>query len=155
MRVAQRAFHGFGLFAEACLVVVAVGGCPARSPGVVTAGELPVDQITRGAAVFSERCAGCHGPTGRGNEETAVPPIVGADALPHHPPEDAKLRRATFSTAADVFLFVHVNMPLDRPGSLPMDDHWAVLAFALHASGIDLGGEPLTVERAAGVDLRP
>jgi len=41
-------------------------------------------------------------------------------------------------TVADVATFVVQNMPGDDPGSLSEDDYFAVLAFDLHANGIDL-----------------
>jgi hypothetical protein len=34
--------------------------------------------------------------------------------------------------------FVVKNMPGDAPGSLSADDYYAILAFDLHANGIDL-----------------
>lgn len=96
------------------------------------------DQVAHGQMVFADRCAKCHGAMGEGT--AAAPRVVGLDqgALPIDPPEDRKIRMNRFVTVGDVADFVTVNMPLDAPGTLSMDDYFAVLAFDLHANGIDL-----------------
>ena len=94
------------------------------------------EQVTRGAEVFGAHCASCHGKGGEGTSE--APAVVGASALPLDPPSGAKVRKTQFVTVADVAEFVSKNMPGDAPGSLSEDDYFAVLAFDLHANGIDL-----------------
>jgi len=94
------------------------------------------EQVTRGAEVYTARCSSCHGKGGEGTAD--APPVVGATALPLEPPSGAKLRKSQFVTVADVAKFVTENMPGDAPASLSTDDYFAVLAFDLHANGIDL-----------------
>jgi len=62
------------------------------------------------------------------------------------------VRRAQFHTAADVARFATRNMRADNPGTLPQADYWAILAFALHANGVDLPA-PLDASNAANVTL--
>jgi cytochrome c len=92
--------------------------------------------VTRGTEVYTERCSTCHGKGGEGTPNG--PAVVGATALSLDPPAGAKVRKSQFVTVADVAEFVVKNMPGDAPGSLGEDDYFAVLAFDLHANGIDL-----------------
>jgi hypothetical protein len=64
-------------------------------------------------------------------------------ALPLDPPADRKYRKTRFVTVADVADFAVKNMPPGKGGSLTADQYWAILAFDLHANGIDLPS-PLT-----------
>jgi len=47
------------------------------------------------------------------------------------------------------------HMPGDAPGTLALDDYVAILAFDLHANGVDLGAEPFTLDRAAQITIHP
>jgi cytochrome c len=94
------------------------------------------EQVTRGSDVFSSRCSSCHGDAGEGTAK--APAVVGPGSLPLDPPSGAKVRTSQFVTVADVAEFVSKTMPGDAPGSLSESDYFAVLAFDLHANGIDL-----------------
>ena len=50
-------------------------------------------------------------------------------------------RLETFQTAAALFTFTRFAMPQDKPGTLPEDAYWAVLAFVLASNGFSLGNE--------------
>jgi len=116
----------------------ACGGSDAKTPET-PAQPSPAtftEQVTRGADVYAEHCSSCHGKGGEGTAQ--APAVVGAAALPLDPPSGAKVRKSQFVTVADVATFVVQNMPADAPGSLSEDDYYAVLAFDLHANGIDL-----------------
>jgi len=94
------------------------------------------EQVTRGADLYAAHCSSCHG---KGGEGTANgPAVVGATALSLDPPSGAKVRKSQFVTVADVANFVVQNMPADAPGSLSEEEYFSVLAFDLHANGIDL-----------------
>jgi len=95
-------------------------------------------QIARGVEAFSQSCAKCHGPDAKGTDR--APALVGEEAL------------ARFDTAIGVAAFVTENMPKDDPGSLPDEDYWAVLAFALDANGVELD-EPVGEGNAASIAL--
>ena len=108
------------------------------------------EQVTRGAEVYAEHCSSCHGKSGEGSKD--APAVVGATALSLDPPAGAKVRKSKFVTVADVAAFVVQNMPGDAPGSLSEDDYFAVLAFDLHANGIDLD-EKLAGDLAASLTI--
>jgi polar amino acid transport system substrate-binding protein len=108
------------------------------------------DQVERGAKIYGDKCASCHGAQGQGGEK--APPLVGAEALPLAPRAGAK-RDVEFHTAADVFGWVKVHMPGDAPGSLSDEEYVDVLAFDLKANGVDLAPGHLDAERAQTLKL--
>lgn len=120
---------------------------PDKSASPATFGE----QVALGATTYARECASCHGASGEG---AGAPRVVGIaqGALPLDPPADRKYRHSRFVTVADVATFAVATMPPKAPGSLTADEYWAVLAFDLHANGIDLDRK-LTPELAAGLTI--
>jgi S-disulfanyl-L-cysteine oxidoreductase SoxD len=124
--------------------------------GCATTGSTPVEssastqtfsqQVAAGQALYGQHCAECHGSAGQGD---TAPRLVGLreGALPLDPPADRKFRKTQFVTVADVAGFVVQNMPPKKAGSLTADEYWSILAFDLHANGIDLD-KKLTPELA-------
>lgn len=108
-------------------------------------------QASQGSKVYADHCAKCHGDNGEG--KATNPPVVGPTALPMDPPAGSKYRKVQFHTAADVYKFVHDNMPADKPGSLSEDDYLAVMAFALNANGISINGRKLDTGNAGSIML--
>src|SRR5262245_31328040 len=96
-------------------------------------------QVKRGAKLYAQHCAHCHGDAGDGGRK--APPVVGKAALPLDPPASAKFRKTQFRTARDVADFVVKNMPAKKPGSLKIEDYWAILAFDLSANGVELASK--------------
>ena len=129
------------------------GGAPA-APATASAapGSAPASansfqtQVADGGKLYGQHCANCHGDSGQGAK---APRVVGISqgALPLDPPADRKYRKNKFVTVADVAEFVVANMPPGKGGSLPADQYWDILAFDLHANGIDLQ-QPLTADLA-------
>jgi cytochrome c len=133
------------------LFVVACGGATPQPAGPpVPGGAAAGDQTAQGAQLYASKCAECHGDQGQGTKK--APPVVGKDALPLDPRPGQK-RTAQFHTAADVFTFVKAKMPGDDPGSLSDADYLAILAFDLHANGVDLHGQPLDAASAGTIVL--
>jgi len=132
------------------------GGCassnesaPATTATPATNAATPgtfAQQVAAGQAAYGANCASCHGDAGQGGKG---PRVVGLaqGALPLDPPADRKFRKTRFVTVGDVADFVVANMPPGKGGSLPADQYWAILAFDLHANGVDLP-QPLTAEAA-------
>jgi len=120
------------------------GGAPESAPaGEAAEAAAPApktfdEQVALGGKEFGEHCAKCHGSSGEGTAD--APAVVGLDkgALPLDPPPERKARKNKFETVADVASFVTKNMPPKAPGSLPEEEYWAILAFDLHANGINL-----------------
>jgi cytochrome c len=110
---------------------------PSAPGGGAAAPATFAEQVTAGQKLYADNCASCHGNSGEG---TNAPRVVGLDkgALPLDPPPDRKFRKTQFKTAADVAGFVVKSMPPNKPGSLSESEYYSILAFDLHANGVDL-----------------
>jgi cytochrome c len=96
------------------------------------------EQVTAGQKLYADRCSSCHGAGGEGGKAPRVVGI-GKGALPLDPPAGAASRKTQFKTAADVADFVVKNMPPYGAGpSLKESEYWSILAFDLHANGVDI-----------------
>lgn len=91
--------------------------------GKVEPTELGYDPA-RGAEVFAENCAVCHGENGQGqtdiNGRYVFPPLWGPDSY------NWGAGMARIDTAA---AFIKNNMPLSQPGSLTDQEAWDVAAY--------------------------
>ncbi|HEU5057196.1 MAG TPA: c-type cytochrome [Kofleriaceae bacterium] len=103
----------------------------------------------RGAALYGQKCASCHGDAGQGAK---APAVVGKGALPLDPRPGSK-RGVQFRTALDVLQYVKARMPGDDPGSLSDEDARAIIAFDLKANGVDLTGKDLSDATLAAIAL--
>ncbi len=137
------------LLASLSCAVFGLVGCKS-STGPVASDPVSA-QIAKGAAIYGEACASCHGDAGQGTEDG--PKVVGTGALPLNAPAGAK-RKVQFRTALDVFKWASVAMPGDDAGSLSAEDMVAVLAFDLSANGVKLD-RPLDGALAAEIILHP
>ena len=108
-------------------------------------------QVEAGATLFKKHCAKCHGDAGQGGKK--APPVVGKEALPLDPAPGAKIRKTQFHTAQDVAAFVAEKMPANKPGSLKIDEYYAILAFDLKANGVDVEKEKIDATTAAKIKL--
>jgi thiosulfate dehydrogenase len=98
---------------------------PSRQPytgrGFITLPDTKADSV-RGARLYTEQCAGCHGEHGEGNPPL-FPPLWG----PRSFNDGAGMNDVTKMAA-----FVQHNMPQNRMGSLSAQDAYDVAAF-IHA----------------------
>lgn len=110
-------------------------------------------QAMKGAALYTQHCAKCHGVLGEGTKKG--PRVVDMDkgALSLNPPANAEKRTMQFKTVGDVARFVTRNMPADEPGKLSEEDYFRILAFALKANGVKLGDEHLDMSRAQTLQI--
>lgn len=122
---------------------------PADAPASPPAASA-ADEATRGATLYGEKCASCHGDAGQGGKK--APAVVGKDALPLDPRSGSK-REGQFKTALDVFNYVKTKMPGDDPGSLTEDEYRAIVAFDLKANGVDLTGKDVSDDTLAAIAL--
>jgi len=135
-------------------LALALAAC-ARKPGPAATPDPALaaaagPQVARGAALFADNCARCHGKTARGTSR--APALVGPGALPPRAPEGSD-REVTFATANDVLKYVSAEMPDDHPGLLSEDHNAAVVAYLLQANGIDMAATRLDWVTAVGIQL--
>lgn len=85
-----------------------------------------------GKAVYEAKCLSCHGPGGRGHtaEELA------GERAPLTEPEPAKTIGNYWPYATTVFDFIRRSMPMGAPGSLTVDEVYAVTAYLLAANKV-------------------
>jgi cytochrome c len=126
--------------------IVTCGGAVGRA-----ADPTGNDQAGEGATLYGKHCAKCHGEAGQGTKK--APPVVGKDALPLDPPAGAKVRKTQFRTAQDVAAFVAAKMPANKPGSLTVEQYYAILAFDLKANGVDVSTRTIDPRSAAEIKL--
>ena len=104
--------------------------------GGTTAGQLSAS----GQAVFSSRCAGCHGASGQGG---AGPTIIGSgQAL------------AKYNTAQGLLAYISANMPASAPGSLSAQQYLEVTAYLLVQNNYVSSGQVLEVAGLVSISLR-
>jgi mono/diheme cytochrome c family protein len=95
---------------------------------------LPPGQgdVQQGAAIFADKCAGCHGAHGEGEPMDRL--VGGIGTLRDKKPE--KTVGSFWPYATTLFDFVRRAMPLNAPQSLTPDEVYAVSAYVLFLNGI-------------------
>ena len=107
-----------------------------QTPRTVWEGVYSDAQATRGAALYTQRCATCHGGTLGGVE--AAPPLTGPvfmgtwDGVP----------------LGDLAERIRVSMPQDNPGSLSRAQTAELIAYILQVGKFPSGGNDLPNDAA-------
>jgi mono/diheme cytochrome c family protein len=122
-------------FALSALGAAALAICPvlvrsAPQPQTTTSvwdGVFTVEQAKRGAAVYANACASCHGDQMEG--EGQAPPLSGSDFT-------SKWNKQVVD---DLFEIVKASMPADKPGSLTAAQNADVLAYIFQANQYPAG----------------
>lgn len=132
------------------LLALLLAACSASDPNPAPTNAWQV-QVQRGAEVYADSCAECHGKSGQGGKK--APALVGATALPLAPREGSE-RKTQFHTAADVAAFATANMPPEAEDRAELSEanYWDVLAFALSANGVTRE-QPVGPHNAAQIKL--
>ncbi|BAM87414.1 putative cytochrome C [Bradyrhizobium oligotrophicum S58] len=88
--------------------------------------------VARGKQIFAENCAACHGDNGVGGIKDRLAGGQGtlASATP------VKTVGSFWPYATTLFDYIHRAMPYQAPGSLSVDDTYAVAAYILSLNGI-------------------
>jgi S-disulfanyl-L-cysteine oxidoreductase SoxD len=110
--------------------------------GIAPDGEgLPPGSGTaeKGKPIYEAQCARCHGATGREGPEDVL--VGGTGTLATAKPQ--RTVGSFWPYATTVWDYVNRAMPFDRPGIMPPDDVYAVVAYVLHLNGLVSATEPL------------
>ena len=97
--------------------------------------------VARGKTVFEENCAACHGDNGVGGIKDRL--VGGQGTLSSDSP--IKTVGSFWPYATTLFDYIHRAMPYQAPGSLEVDDTYAVAAYILSLNGIL--GPPGTLDK--------
>jgi len=117
------------------------------APGIAVLPDgagLPEGEGTakEGLRVYETNCRECHGPEGKGAEQTA---LVGA----HSDLQGDKPKKTVGSYwpyATTLWDYTNRAMPFDRPGTLTSDQVYAVSAYILHLNGLIGEEEPMNAK---------
>lgn len=100
---------------------------------------------TRGATVYRDKCAVCHGARGEGLAPN--PPLVGREPRDSFPfANDLALVRTVgnyWPHATTLFDYIRRTMPLTSPGSLTVQELYSVTAYLLVANEVIPAGSAL------------
>lgn len=99
-----------------------------------TGAGLPPGQgtVQQGAAVYANKCAACHGPTGTEGPKDRL--VGGQGSLATDNP--IKTIGSFWPYATTLYDYIHRAMPLNAPQSLTPDEVYAVVAWLLHQNDI-------------------
>jgi len=105
-------------------------------------GVYTEEQAKRGAPMYSEQCASCHGPELMGGE--MAPPLATGDFLSGW----------DGLTMGDLFERIRISMPQNNPGSLSGQQNADILAFILSANKFPAGQTELSNQGMALKDIK-
>ncbi len=113
-----------GVIWAAGVFSAALGAQPTRT---VWDGVYTEEQARRGAVLFDERCAECHGPSGAGGGMAGA--LVGPAFSSNYDGQ----------TVGDLFDRNRTTMPPGKEGQLPGPENAAIVAFMLQFNGFPAG----------------
>jgi cytochrome c len=88
--------------------------------------------VARGKDVYMQRCSTCHGPTGKEGPQDAI--AGGQGSLATGKP--VKTVGSYWPYATTLWDYIRRAMPFDHPGTLSIDDIYAVTAYVLRLNDI-------------------
>ena len=88
--------------------------------------------VAHGKSVYEGNCEACHGPNGQGGIKDRL--AGGQGSLATENP--IKTVGSYWPYATTLFDYIHRAMPYQAPGSLSVDDTYAVAAYILNLNGI-------------------
>jgi mono/diheme cytochrome c family protein len=134
-------------FKLAIVAVIGLGACAARAAGVPEAaaatvagqaamksqwdGVYTAEQAKRGAPLYAEHCASCHGGELGGGE--MAPALLGGEFTANW----------NDLSVGDLFERMRISMPQNNPGSLSRPQNADILAFILQKGNYPPGKEEL------------
>jgi S-disulfanyl-L-cysteine oxidoreductase SoxD len=137
--------------------LLAVGGVffstvDAQAPASVWAGVYTREQAKRGAALYKDECAACHGEALAGNAQTpraeqlgrAIPPLSG----------DVFKGNWNGRPLSDLFDKMKASMPRDDPGKIGLKQNADILAFMLNFNEFPPGKTELPADPSLLTEIR-
>jgi mono/diheme cytochrome c family protein len=131
----------------------------------------PPTQVEMGHYQYYMSCMICHGDQGQGLTDEWRSVLDPADMncwqskchAPNHPPEGFEIPRNApavmgpaalrkYQTAADLYEYLHVNMPWSFPGLFDDEEYWRLTAYLAETNEVDFE-KPLDPEEADDVLL--
>ena len=125
------------LGAASVLLVIAVIVVSAQAQKTVWDGVYTEEQAKRGADVYAEKCAMCHGDSLGGVE--SAPALTGPQFYATWEGENLN----------SLFERIRMSMPQDNPGSLSRAQNADIIAHMLHVGGYPAGSTPLEGQAGA------
>jgi cytochrome c len=104
------------------LIFLAAVALFAQTSRSVWDGVYTTEQAKRGAALYANECASCHGTALNGGE--SAPPLTGGEFFSNW----------NGLTVGDLFERIRVSMPADNPGKLKREQDADILAFMLNTN---------------------
>jgi mono/diheme cytochrome c family protein len=111
------------------------------TPVIARTGASAPSRVEAGRDVYLKHCARCHGEKGEGID---APALI----------DETASRLQSYPTAATLFQYIRILMPLDAPGSLSEGDYWAVVAYLLVRNGVIEENVPVGPETAERIMIR-
>jgi S-disulfanyl-L-cysteine oxidoreductase SoxD len=105
--------------------------------------------VEHGKSVFEENCSGCHGEEGVGGIKDRL--VGGQGTLASGMP--VKTVGSFWPYATTLFDYIHRAMPYQAPGSLSVDDTYAVAAYILSLNGIIAGDGKVDMESLPKIQM--
>jgi S-disulfanyl-L-cysteine oxidoreductase SoxD len=105
-----------------------------QSSRTVWDGVYTAEQAKRGATLYANNCASCHGLALTGGE--SAPPLTGGEFLSNW----------SGLTLGDLFERIRMSMPADRPGTLTRAQTAVILAHLLNVGEFPAGTAELSTQ---------
>ncbi len=130
---------GFGKYTATAIAILALGGADAIAQKNPSAGVFAVQQAADGQNEYLENCAGCHGNSLSGGNDS--PALAGIGFMGSW---------GSRSTKA-LYQFVSTTMPVGNAGNLSAGAYADIIAFLLQANGAKAGTAILTRDTDVGI----
>jgi mono/diheme cytochrome c family protein len=118
----------------AAAVLVALAALVAFQERTVWDGVYTAEQARRGATLYANNCASCHGLALTGGE--SAPSLTGGEFMSNW----------SGLTLGDLFERIRISMPADRPGTLSREQTAGILAHLLNVGEFPTGTAELSTQ---------
>lgn len=108
--------------------------------------------VQQGAKIYAQKCAACHGESGREGPFDVLVGRLPGDTFPFaREPATVKTIGNYWPYATTVFDYINRAMPSDAPGSLTANEVYALVAYLLYQNDIVAAGVILSADNLAAI----